>query len=176
MPGTLRIGTGLATGGNRAIDQLRIALHHRLGPKTDLLDHAGTEILTQHIRVIDQLAGCLAMLGIAKIERHVLLPAQEYLAGVVMRALFLGQFVHAEHGIELGLLARIFDADHFRAKVRQKPRSIRSGQETAEVDDSNALQRCHIAILSECLPFARIFACWISAIAYGNVCRIECKD
>ena len=140
-PRPRRIGTGVAVGGQRTVDQTRIERRQRRVAQAQFLQRARTIILDEYIGGLREFEHQLVAPRILQVH------AQSLLAHVLL------QKVAALTVDEIGMVStRIavlwpLDLDHLRAHSGQTAAQVRAGQEVRVIDDAKAGERkglhCH---------------------------------
>ena len=130
---------GLSVGRNREIDQLRVFRRDAGIVEAVLLQHAGPEVLDQHVGALEQLAHDRLALGLGEVQRHALLAPVEGHEEVALAG--------GAAGARTGALARvvaavgILDLDDLGAHVREHLGTHGTRDHAGEIDDANAVER-----------------------------------
>ncbi|MNL09996.1 hypothetical protein D3C87_1307830 [compost metagenome] len=137
LAGPLQVGAAVAIAGARAIDDARIDFLEGLVAEAQARQHAGTEVLDQHIGALDQFVDHFARAFGLEVQGQgalVAVPGQE-----------VGAFAAAQpavverQGTEQVALARTFHLDDGGAQVGQQLRGERALKKMAEVEDGDVL-------------------------------------
>src|SRR5262249_4034957 len=135
----LRVRTGLAVAGNRAVDQARIQRGRGRVIEAELAEAAGTEVLDQHVGGLDQPPQRSRAGRRLEIERHALLVAIEL---VVERADAVDERSPAARIVAM---RRLLDLEHLGAHVAEHHRRERTGDDPGQVDDAYSIEWGHAA-------------------------------
>jgi hypothetical protein len=142
VAGPLRIRTGLAEAGDRAIDQPRVVGRQALIVEAEFGEPADLEILDQHVRARGKLAHDAAALLALEVELDRSLAA---VGGVEIGSAEVAAAGGGDErrspaaGVVAGALA--LDLDHIGAEVGQDLPGPRPGQDAGELQHAQAGQR-----------------------------------
>ncbi|MGY4369474.1 hypothetical protein ACVW1A_005539 [Bradyrhizobium sp. LB1.3] len=121
---------------DRGDDHLRVDRLDLFPRETHAVEHAGAEVLDQHVALLDQLGEDFLALGVLGVERDRALVVVEH--GEI-------QAVHVRDVLQLATgdvtHARTFHLDHVGAEPGQQLCAGRSGLDVGEVENANALKR-----------------------------------
>ena len=134
-PGASGIRTVLAVAGDARVDQPRIDLAHGVGSEPPFLHGAGPEVLDDHVGLLDQATRDVATLFLAQIHTDTFLVARQRAPpqrGAVAQGAPLAQRVASRGRFEL---------DDLGTEVAEHAAGKRAGDELAEFDDTDAVQR-----------------------------------
>src|SRR5712672_895273 len=127
---------------DRGHDQFRIDGLNLLPGKSHAIEHAGAEILHQHVAFLHQRGEDFLALGILGVERDRALVVVEH-----------GEIQAVDIRLVLQLTARnianpgALDLDHVGAEPCQQLRASRSRLDVRKIENANALQRlCHVTL------------------------------
>lgn len=125
----------LTEAGQGAIHQARIALRQLVVAQAEAVHDAGTEALDDHIRPVGQTAHRLQPLGVLEVQGDAALVAvaQQEAGGIA--------HVFRRQVALIVARAGLLDLDHLGAEAGQHLRRQRAGQQAAEFQDGDALQR-----------------------------------
>jgi hypothetical protein len=127
--GPARVGAGLAEARDARVDQARIDLRERLVVDAEAVLHVGTEVLQQHVGLLDQLLQHRDALRLLQVERdRALVPVRV----LVVRAFLAAERVVAAHAV--GHL----HLDHVGAPVGELARGGGAGAHLGQVEDAEA--------------------------------------
>ena len=145
VAGPAALGAVVPEAGDRQHHQPRVALQQRLDAEAEPLEHAGAEVLHEHVGPVDQPQQhvAVAAVGVLEVERDRLLVAvgrQE-----VRR---LARLAHERRPPAAGVVAVAgrLDLDHPGAEVAEHLGRVRSGQGAGQVDDDGACERSPVLI------------------------------
>jgi hypothetical protein len=131
-------GPGLPVAGDRAIDDVGLDPPHGLVVAAELADHAGREVLDEHVGLSRQIHQHCDAVRARQVD------ADALLAGVGAREI---RALVEPSGLDLvgrvaGVVARArtLDLDHACTHVGEQPCAVRAGQHTREVEHDDALQ------------------------------------
>ncbi len=131
---------------DRRHDHFRIDALNLLPGKSHAIEHAGAEILHQHVAFLHQCGEDFLALGILGVERDRALVVVEH-----------GEIQAVDIRLVLQLTARdianagTLDLDHVGAEPCQQLRASRSRLDVRKIENANALQRlCHVLLSSRC--------------------------
>ena len=139
VAGPVRQRSGLAVGRDREIDQLRVLRRDARIVEAILLQHAGPEILDQHVGAGEQLVHDRLAFGLGEIKADALLAPVE---GHEEMALAV-----AAPGARTGAPARVvaavwvFDLDDLGSHVREHLGAHGPRDHAGEIDDAYAVER-----------------------------------
>jgi len=120
--GGVGVGTFEAVAGERAVDELRVALRENVVAQPGALDAAGADICKEDVSRIGELADDLAALFGAGVDDDGLLAAVVAVKGGVVGQVGKRRALGREIGAD-GVAPRRFDLDNFCAPVRQNAAS-----------------------------------------------------
>ncbi|MNO85880.1 hypothetical protein D3C76_772640 [compost metagenome] len=123
------VRAGLAEAGQAHHHQLRVQFVDDVPTETELLQHAGAEVLDQDVRFGQQLLQHFAAVGMLEVERHRAFVARLHeppQRGALVQLAPLAQRVAA---------IRRFDLDHFGTEFGTDPRGEGTGDQRAELYD-----------------------------------------
>src|SRR5438105_5034270 len=138
----LTIRSGLAVTRDPHEDQLRVVARKRVPAEVPLLERAGPEILDHDLRAAGKAPHDLLALGTAQVAGHRFLVPGLHMPperGAVPDAAPLAQGV---------ALARRLDLDHFGAEVAERLGAERPGDQAAELEDADAVERTYLRFSS----------------------------
>ena len=116
--GGIGVGTFEAVTGERAVDELRVALRENVVAQPGALDAAGPDICKENVSRIGELADDLAAFFGAGVDNDRFLAPVVAVKGGIVGQVGERRAFGREIGAD-GIAARRFDLDNFRAPVRQ---------------------------------------------------------
>jgi hypothetical protein len=133
------LGTVVAEAGDREDDQSRVALQQGVDAEPQPFEHAGAEVLDQHVGAVDQLQQDVAVGVGLEVERHGLLVA---VRREEVRRLPLALRPDEGRPPPAGVVAvsRSLDLHHPGAEVAEHHRGVRPREGPGQVDDEDAVQ------------------------------------
>ena len=162
----VRLGAGLSVTGHAHQDDAPIAFAQHVVTEIPLLQGAGPEVLDDDVGLLDEVEEELAALGLAQVQRHGLLVAR------VDRP---EEVVSVEFGLTPGA-QRIWgawwlDLDDLGAHVAQQSPGERSGDQRADLDDPDAVERAGHGHLAPVTTRAGAASPCTTPTAWRNVSR-----
>ena len=137
--GRLAHRAGLAEAGDRAVDQSRVGAVQDVPVVADAVQHAGPEVLEQHVRVAHQLLEGRPVAGSLRSSSIDFFPAFWARNEAPMPA-WLSAGLRAEPAGQVAV-PRLFDLDDLGAEQHQLVAAVRAGQYVGQVEDPYAAQR-----------------------------------
>ncbi len=140
VAGPPALGAVVAEAGDRQHHEPRVALHQRVDPEPEALEHPGAEVLDQHVGAVHEPQEHLAVRLGLEVEGDRLLVAVGR-EEVRRLAIVLGPDERRPPAPGVVPVARCLDLDDPGAEVAQHHRGVRSGQRAGEVDDQDPVER-----------------------------------
>ena len=140
VAGAAALGPVVAEAGDRQDDQPRVELVQPLDREAQAVEHAGAEVLDQHVAVPDQAGERLAAVVALEVEGDRLLVA---VAGQEVRRLAVVLRADERRAPAAGVVtgAGRLDLDDAGAEVAEHHRGVRAGERPRQVDDDDPGQR-----------------------------------
>ena len=135
-PAFVRLRPGLPVARHPHQDDARIAFAQNVVTKAPLLQRAGPEVLDDDVGALDEVEEQFAAAGDAQVQRHRLLVAGMHRPEDVVSV----QLGLAPGAQRVGLPGRL-DLDHLGAHVAEQPAGERPGDQRADLDHADAVER-----------------------------------
>ncbi len=135
-PRALAVAAGLAVAGHARVDAAGVPLVHVVGPQAPALHRARAEVLQHDVGGGGELGGDPLPRGLAQVERDgALVAGQDRPPQAVV---VVAQAPPVAHRVAV---ARRLDLDHVGAEVAQQRARVGAGEQLAELDRPQAVQR-----------------------------------